>query len=135
MVRVFTPSVRNAAYIPFLDLRFGYIAAYNTYSFPNDIYGNPAFVQTNNTGFNDGFGGVAGAGFELALTRRFSLTTAASLMRSDISAHGYNAQIPLKSSRYWMSSYRYTLGLRYNPVRLLTDRRTPSDLNLPFKAA
>jgi hypothetical protein len=114
------PARGDRRLYPFFDLRVGYLVAYNTYHWPNDIYGNPAFTQSTNMGFNDGFGGVAGAGFELSLTRRFSLTTGASVMRSDIRAHGFNTQIPLRSNRYWMSAYRYTLGLRYNPVRLIT---------------
>jgi hypothetical protein len=106
---------------PFVDLRFGYVQSVNTHNWPNDIYGNPTTYQlAQSTRFSQGMGGVGGAGFELALTRSFSLTSAVSVMRGHLSAYGNGvAASPLGGHSYWMTAYRYTVGLRYNPVRML----------------
>jgi hypothetical protein len=46
------------------------------------------------------------------------MTTAASVMRSRMSVHDFRIdQTALPSLA--MTSYRYTLGIRYNPVRLV----------------
>jgi hypothetical protein len=104
---------------PFLDLRAGYVQSYNTHNWPNDIYGNPSglpFAQS--TRFSQGVGGVAGAGFEVDLATRWSLASGLSLFRSRLSALGGGmAATPVGGHHYWMTAYRYTIGLRYNPVR------------------
>jgi hypothetical protein len=55
---------------------------------------------------------------EYALTRRFSLTTAGSVMRSHMTGHRSFGPGPSTQS-YSMTLYRFTLGVRYNPVRLI----------------
>jgi hypothetical protein len=105
---------------PFVDMRVGYIYAYHSYFRPSgDVSGSMmphAFAYGGR--YSQGFGAVAGAGMEYALTRRFSLTTAATVMRNRMTAHGFPGTRPAQDG-YWMTSYRYTLGIRYNPVRLI----------------
>lgn len=104
---------------PFVDLRAGYVQSYNTHNWPNDIYGNPAgFPSAQSTRFSQGFGGVAGAGFEVDLARSWSLTSGLSVFRSRLSAFGGGiAATPVGGHHYWMTAFRSAIGLRYNPVR------------------
>jgi hypothetical protein len=105
---------------PFVDLRVGYVYAYHSYFQPiGDVFESatpqPAAYGSR---YSQGFGGVGGAGIEYALSRTLSLTTAASLMRNRMTAHGFRGNRPT-NDKYAMTSYRYTIGIRYNPVRLI----------------
>ena len=101
---------------PFVDLRAGYVQSYNTHNWPNDIYGNPAgFPYAQSTRFSQGFGGLGGVCVEYALSRMFSLTSSAAIMRTRMTSRAFLTNT--EDSRFWMTTYRYTLGLRFNPVR------------------
>ena len=62
---------------------------------------------------SSGFGGVVGAGIHHDLTRRFPLSTSASLMHTRQSSTGLDAE----SRGFAMTAFRLSVGLRYNPVR------------------
>lgn len=98
----------------FVDLRLGYVESYRSefdaFVFPTE--GAPVF------GFSNGFGALAGVGAEYALTRRFSLTAGAALMRNWMDTDDYFSLQP-SSRSYTMSVYRVMLGLRFNPVRVI----------------
>ena len=99
--------------LPFADLRFGYIAAFTKNLGAYDgIYGGTTGVVS----YSHGFGGIAGAGFEYALTRMFSMTTELSAMQGGLTAHAFEAGA-LSDRHFGLVAYRYTLGLRFNPVR------------------
>jgi hypothetical protein len=106
---------------PFVDVRAGYLYAYNrNFQSFDDQFVMPPQPQFGYVGqFSHGFGGIAGGGLEYSLTRRFSLTTAASVMRTRMRVGGFQSFQP-EHGRYWMTSYRYVVALRYNPVRLIT---------------
>jgi len=104
---------------PFLDARVGYVHASETYFRPFDVLDGSAGQPSYGGRYSQGFGGVGGAGMEYALTRRFSLTTAATVLRSRMRAYSLYSPAPA-NGRYSMTSYRFTFGLRYNPVRLIT---------------
>jgi hypothetical protein len=115
------PDRSEGRFYPFVDVRFGYAYAYHTYFRPMaDPFGSintqPALYGSR---YSQGFGAVAGAGAEYALTRRFSVTAGASAMRNRMRAYGYEGVQP-SSTGYRMTVYRYTAGIRYNPVRLTT---------------
>jgi hypothetical protein len=101
----------------FVDLRVGYVESYSSFdglggfAFPTS-QGGPVF------GFSRGFGGLAGVGAEYALTRRFSLTAQAAMMRNRMTTDDYFSTQP-SSSSFTMAVYRVMLGLRYNPVRVI----------------
>jgi hypothetical protein len=103
----------------FVDLRVGYIDAHNRYFDP--VGGQYSYWTTQDAGAfrsSRGFGAVGGVGVEYALTRTLSLTTAASVMRNQMTTRTLvGAQAGDRS--YAMTLYRYTVGLRYNPVRML----------------
>lgn len=110
---------------PFVDLRLGYISAYNRElgSFVNDPFGYPTAQPSSLPSYSTGFGGVAGVGMEYWLTRTLSLTTAGSVMRNQMTARDFQGARP-ETPSYAMTSYRYTLGFKYNPVRTLRSRGT-----------
>lgn len=90
---------------PYADARAGYIHTYD-----------PSFVRGSGSlpGLaSDGFGGVIGGGVHRDLSDSFSLTTGASIMHGRLWSTG-----PFSvSSSYAFTSYRFTVGLRYNRVR------------------
>jgi hypothetical protein len=105
---------------PFVDLRVGYISAYDQSlaGISIDAFGVPTTRGVYGARYSNGFGGVAGIGMEYYLTRTFSLTTAGSLMRSQMTAHDL-ASAPATVPGFAMTAFRYTIGLKYNPVRLV----------------
>ena len=113
------PSERRV--YPYADVRAGYVSAYHGSlgSFVEDVFGDPTPSGGVAALYSRGFGLVAGAGVEYALTRRFSLTTGGSLMRSRLTAHDVNGSQPGDRS-FAMNALRYTIGLRYNPVRIVS---------------
>jgi hypothetical protein len=110
---------------PFADLRVGYVSAYNRSvgAVIDDAFGSPS-PDAYGVRYGQGFGAVAGVGMEYGLTRMFSLTTAASVMRNRMTSRGGFSGAQNIDRTYAMTSYRYTLGLRYNPVRVI---RPPGD--------
>jgi hypothetical protein len=99
---------------PYVDARVGFIATQSSsgtlassgYVLPSSLYSGASSY---------GFGGIAGAGVEYALTNTFALTTGASLMTSRLTASEYNGSG--RTSSYGMTAYRVSLGIKYNPVR------------------
>ena len=109
---------------PFADLRFGYIATFTKNSAAYDgIYGGLVPGAAEVASYSHGFGGIGGAGFEYALTRVFSLTTELSVMQGGVTAHAFEGAT-LTDRHFGISAFRYTLGLRFNPVRYV---RTPGE--------
>jgi hypothetical protein len=107
---------------PFVDARVGVTAAYDaSFASSDDPYVQYVPTTSRERGFNNsyGFGGVAGVGMEYMLTHTLFLTTAASVLHSHMKTHaslGNEAVVP----SYGLTTYRYTLGLKYNPIRLVT---------------
>jgi hypothetical protein len=103
---------------PFVDIRAGYVAAYN--SGLGSFIDNPNYPSTAGAygiRYSRGFGGVAGAGMEYALTNSFSLTGGASVLRSRMTSHDFTGTSAVVPS-FALTSYRLMLGLKYNPVRM-----------------
>lgn len=115
--RLRPPRSESKVY-PFLDLRVGYM--YMQHSSLRQIdftSGIGAPIQSElGDGYSHGVGSVAGAGVEYALTNTLSLTTAGSVMQSRLTRYAYGNQI-INGNRFTSTWFRYTIGLRYNPVR------------------
>jgi hypothetical protein len=114
----FGPERSEQRWYPFFDVRAGYVAAYNSGlgSFIDDPF-YPAPAGTYAVRYSHGFGGVAGVGMDYALANSFSLTSGASVLRSHMTSNdftGTSAVVPA----FALTSYRFTLGLKYNPVRM-----------------
>jgi hypothetical protein len=109
---------------PFVDLRVGYMHAYDSpYQSINDAY--IGAQSGSGFGYSSGFGVVGGVGTEYALTRRFSLTAGASVMRNGMTAYNSSGIGPNRVS-YTLTAYRVVLGLRFNPVRLIRPPTEPA---------
>jgi hypothetical protein len=113
------PERTESRFYPFVDARVGYVSAYNTNlgSFSNDPYAFPA-LNGNGARYSRGFGAVAGVGMEYTLTSTISLTSGASVLRSSMSAEGFDSSQPIHP-HFALTAYRYMLGIKYNPVRLV----------------
>lgn len=101
---------------PFVDARFGYMQAFQSQFRPFDVT-DPFAEGAPGQGsrWSRGFGAVGGGGMEYALSRMFSVTSSAMVMRSRMTTHTFLTGG--EETRYWLTTYRYTLGLRFNPVR------------------
>jgi hypothetical protein len=121
------PQRNERRIYPFADLRVGYVHAFDSQF---NILDNGSGFTTTDQAYGGryayGPGAVGGVGMEIGLTRRFSLTTAGSVLRSHLTSYGYTGNRPVLGD-YFMTSYRYTLGIRYNPVRVIV----PPNIGLP----
>jgi hypothetical protein len=100
---------------PFVDARVGYIAAFSRGlgSVGTTSYTDPYFYGAE---YSHGLGMLGGAGFEYALGMRWSILTSAMISTSSMTARSFNDPA---DRGYTLTSVRYTLGLRYNPVRVI----------------
>jgi hypothetical protein len=121
------PERSDRTVYPFVDVRGGYVHTYDTYLRPFDVIDGFGGISRAGYGarYSQGFGGVAGVGMEYALTTRFSLTTAAYGLRSGMTAYRASGVAPT-NAHYMMTSYRLMLGVRYNPVHMITAIETES---------
>jgi hypothetical protein len=105
---------------PFVDVRLGYFAAsagtFGTVG--NDPFGVPLGVGSSILQYSRGWGGIAGGGLELGITRTFSMTTELLAVRGRMTSHQLDGQFTADPS-FALTSLRLTLGLTYNPVRTL----------------
>lgn len=113
----FHPERNDRRVYPFVDVRAGYVAAYSVQNQVYGVYAPPNGPIGYGAPYSEGYGAVAGVGGEVVLSRSFSLTTAASVLRGAMRTYNTGAYAaPLTAS---LTSVRYTLGLRYNPVRII----------------
>lgn len=110
----FMPTPFDVEVRPFFDLRA-------TYLYMSDNYNTPGAIGTNylTTRYGNGVGAIAGGGFEYFLTNSFALSTELTAMRGRMTAYASNnpTAIP-EGTRYWMTTYRLALGLRYSQTRV-----------------
>ncbi len=123
----FTPRARGARTRPFVDLRAGYVYMYNTLA-PDGTPGLGGSGQQYGQylRYMRGFGGVTGTGFEYSLTNSLAVTTEVLAMRDRLTTYRSTSPtvIPTGSS-FWVTSYRLTLGIRYNAARALMLSQNP----------
>ena len=109
---------------PFVDVRVAYIATFNNaLNGYGGAYINNPYTESfyGGASYSHGFGVVGGPGFEYALTRSWSLITSAMVGRSTMTAAALDAPV---DRSYQLTSVRYTLGVRYNPIRMIRARDT-----------
>jgi hypothetical protein len=113
------PSNWNDRVRPFADLRVGFEHMSQSLT-GRDLGFGPATARSSSIRYGRGVGAVAGAGVEYFLTNSWGLTTAASVMRSSMTAYDFSGvSAPTGESTYAMTSYRLALGLKYTSVRYL----------------
>jgi hypothetical protein len=113
------PERTESRFYPFADVRVGFASAYDRdpRSVIGDLTGGTGAAP--NARYSYGFGAGGGIGTEFLLARSWFLTTEASLVRSRMTARA--AEFDQFTTRnYGMTWYRYTLGLSYNPVHVIS---------------
>jgi hypothetical protein len=114
----FHEPLGESRWYPYADVRLAYVASYLNSGSVGDVFVDPA-TQAYYGGYSHGFGGIVGTGLEYRLTRTISLISGASLLRGKLTQHD-----PATFDRHFtMTSLRYTLGVRFNPIHLLSDSR------------
>jgi hypothetical protein len=105
---------------PFADVRVGYVAAFSREvgSYMDDPVGYPTPHGSYGSRYSSGWGGVAGAGMEYGISSTLSLTSELLATHSRMSSH--DALATTAQPDYSLTSMRLVLGLRYNPVRMVT---------------
>ncbi len=127
----YSPSSLEARIRPFVDLRAGYARVSAMVSEPTEeslvanALGGPSLAYGNRS--SRGLGGITGAGFDFSLTRSIALTSEVMAMRGRMSTYRWTGNAAISDdSRYWMTSYRFMVGLRFNPVRALHLAQNPN---------
>jgi len=115
----FRPERRDHSIYPYLDVRVGYVHAFDGTLRGLDFVDPVTSPAGPGAHYSHGFATVAGAGLEFAVTRTISLTTGASRLHSRMRPYGYGGVQPDNRTPYSLTSFRYLVGVRWNPVRLL----------------
>ena len=126
----FRPGSLDQRLRTYVDARAQFIHLYDTPNLPSSTgaivgsFGQSQFV--NGQRYSRGFGGVGGAGFEFFFTNSLALTSELLAMRDRMSMYRFNnpTSVPL-ASHYWMTSFRYTVGFKYNAARALNLAQNP----------
>ncbi|HYC53139.1 MAG TPA: hypothetical protein VEB19_18690 [Gemmatimonadaceae bacterium] len=115
----FRPERNERRLYPFVDLRIAYVHAFDGMLRGLDFVDPVTAPVGPGTSYSHGVATVAGGGLEYALTRTLSLTTSASQLHSRMHPYSLSGVQPDDRVPYRLTSYRYTLGVRWNPVRFL----------------
>jgi hypothetical protein len=112
---------------PFFDVRAVYMHMYDTFAEP--LPGGASGVATqaySGSRYGRGFGSVGGAGLELPITSSVALTTEATAMRNRMTTYRLTSPTSLPTgNNYWMTSFRYALGVKYSPRQSMPSKPTP----------
>jgi len=127
----FRPGSLDQRLRTYVDARAQFVHLYDTPNLPQPsgaVVGGVGQTSQFLAGsrYSRGFGGVAGAGFEFSFTNSLALTSELLATRDRMSMYRFNnpTEVPL-ASHYWMTSFRYTVGFKYNPVRSLNLAQNP----------
>ena len=118
----YAPMMWDHALRPYFDLRAGFIHMYDQFG---GLFDNGGQTLGRGARYSRGFGGVTGTGFEYSLTRSLALTTGVSLMRSRLTSYRIAPGSIPNGTDFWLTTFRYSLGFRFNPVRLLNLSQNP----------
>lgn len=101
---------------PFVDLRASYMYLYDVFN-----AGGPGASDFTQEGrYSRGLGGVTGGGLEYSLSRSLSVSSELLALRYRMTSYRFTSAAGFPSaSSFWMTSFRYTLGFKYNPVRIM----------------
>lgn len=118
------PLGREHRLDPYVDARVAYLYSMNNSSLSSMNNGSLSSLGFDpQLEYTQGYGTLAGAGADVRLTRRFSLMSFAAAMRARAKSYRYDGNPPRGS--YPLTMYRFSIGLRYNPIRLV--RQTAGD--------
>lgn len=118
----YAPMTWDHTLRPYFDLRAGFIHMYDQFG---GLFDNGGQTPGRGARYSRGFGGVAGSGLEYSLTRSLALTSGVSLMRSRMTSYRIAPGSIANGTQFWLTTFRYTLGFRFNPVRTQHLSQTP----------
>ena len=113
----FGPSRASADIVPFVDARAGYFFSQPRQQF-GDFTNNPQITFASVMDYSRGPGIIGGGGIEFAATRRFSVVTAATYARANLTARRLFLT-GAAENKYTMSAMRYVVSLRFNGVKAI----------------
>jgi hypothetical protein len=116
--------------IPIADMKTRpFIDARATYMYLNDLYSTNAATTggglTPTSRYSRGFGGFAGFGIEHAISGSFLLTTELAALRNRMTTYRTTSYGVPNGMNYWATTYRFTVGFRYNAQRSLALAQNP----------
>jgi len=117
----FSPLPWDRTLRPFFDVRAAYMRLYDTFASPTDpsVPGGLNQQYLGEGRYSRGFGGVGGAGLEFSLTRSLALSTEMTATRNHLTVYRLTGPATIPSGNaYWLTSFRYVLGLKFNPGAL-----------------
>lgn len=125
----FSPMSWDRRLRPFFDVRAAFTHRSDTLSMSMQTVSQINLVNgqfSNVTRYSRGFGGGGGMGLEYSLTNTFALTSELSALRNRMTIYRLDSPTSIPAgSAYWMTSFRYSLGLKFNPVQSLHLSQTP----------
>ena len=116
----FSPLGWDHSLRPFVDVRAAYMNLLDTFTGTLGSVGAANQQYVNGSRYSRGFGGLGGTGLEYSLTNSLAIATEISALQTRMTTYRVisSGDIP-RGSTYWMTSYRLSLGLRFNPVRAI----------------
>ena len=111
----YRPEASSGRFSPFVDVRASYI-----YTYYQNFFGYSEFVPqgTLASRFTTGVGALGGGGFEYALSRSWTLTSAFALTVSSMQQQRMSGDPA--TPHFTMTTFRYSAGFRWNPVRMVS---------------
>ncbi|HEX3866093.1 MAG TPA: hypothetical protein VHV78_05040 [Gemmatimonadaceae bacterium] len=109
---------------PFVDARADYTRMTDTFTGQAGTVGLLPLGGSNDdviagSRYSRGVGAVGGMGAEYSLTSRFALTTELAAVRNRMSTYQIAGLGSGQTPAFWMTSYRFLLGLKFNPASTL----------------
>jgi hypothetical protein len=118
----FTVPIPDERTRPFIDARAVYMNL-------NDMYlGDVATGRsstTPSTRYSRGFGGLAGVGIEHSMFGSYLLTTEIAALRNRMTTYRSTGVMPANGTNMWATTFRLTVGVRYNQQRSLQLAQNP----------
>jgi hypothetical protein len=118
----FLPDIWDHKIHPYADVRVGYMDSYSSYGGIDNQYNDPGIVGIRGSRYAYGFGGIAGAGISTSISRTLMLTVGTSVMQNRMTNHRISeATTGNGPNSYKITSYRYSVGLRWNPLKSIAN--------------
>lgn len=109
---------------PYFDVRTSWSYTYASYGqnyyAPPTPGGGPLGSYDSGRSSSRGLGALVGTGFDVPVTNSIAVTTGVSLSRYAMSAVRLAGEPLGARYNYHMTAARFTIGLKYNPIRMIT---------------
>jgi hypothetical protein len=114
----FMVPIRDERTRPYVDARAVYMNL-------SDLYLGDLTTGRPSTRYSRGFGGLAGVGVQHSMFGSFLLSTEISALRNRMTTYRSSGAMPASGTNMWATTYRLTVGMRYNSQRSLQLAQNP----------